>query len=284
INFNKAAGHIESKKSFLSVKHFFELIGGQLGLIGPVIFPLFIYCLYIGYKEWKQNDQISGLYIFAAIPLAFLCLILSFTRSVYANWPMPLYYSTLLLYAHLSHRQKQIKFSPSLISKGIKFNFFLLFIGHLIFTGNDFNIPIQYLPSKKLIVGESLGREVAKKMQENPFTMCNNNSKKPFILSEKYMNASLIAFYSNYPDLVFLADPSMPKLSQFDIWQNWKKQKGDNALLVFSSEEELQDFSPLFKSIQPLGKINTLYHDEVAGEFYFYLACDYSGKNLSNLQ
>jgi hypothetical protein len=286
INFTKLTGHFESKKrAYASGLHFFELIGGQLGLVGPIIFPILIYTLYVGYKEWRKGDVLAGLYVFCSLPLAVLCILMSLQKRVYANWPMPLYLSLIMLFAYLLNAGHLNKLNLKLLKKGLILNFSVLLISHLLFTGYSFGIPVNILPTKKLTIGRDLGKVVDQKIIDDGFSKCtsNGNSSSPIIISDKYTQASLIAFYSNHFDKVYVADPSEAKFSQFDLWQDWEKLNGTNALLVFSEENEVPYFYDLFDAIYPIGNSVINYGNKQIGKFNFFVACSYNGNKIPNV-
>ena len=282
INLAKAYGHMGNEKRKLGVGHFFELIFGQWGMLGPILFPLMVFICHKSYKNWRIGDFISGFYLCTFLPLVAVCLILSFQRSVYANWPMPIYLGVILLFAYFMSKQNQI--SEKLITKALTTNFVVLFLAHSIFTGSSFGLPAKILPSSKLTTGRDLGEMVNEKLQSSLFEQCNDGeSKPPFILTERYMDASLMAFYSTHADEIYLADPRRPRISQFDMWQNWESLKGRNALLVFASEEEIPGFESHFSKVVEHGLLTRSYDDQLIGKSFFYVACNFNGNDFSTL-
>ena len=285
INFGKAYGHMGNHKRNLGVGHFFELIFGQWGLMGPILFPVLLYVYFTSYKEWRLGDKISGLLIFSSLPLATLCLLVSFQRSVYANWPMPIYLNAIMLLGHFLNKRPDFKIK--LISRSLFLNFSVIILAHLLFTGKTFGLPAKILPTVKLITGSDLGKAVDERMSLENFNSCSKmestSETSPFILTERYKEASLIAFYSSHRDDVFLATLLEPKLSQFDIWQKWEDLKGKNALIVIANKKELEALSPLFSKISDAGEIERSYNGQLIGKTYFFIACNFNGANISNI-
>jgi 4-amino-4-deoxy-L-arabinose transferase-like glycosyltransferase len=78
-----------------------EFLGGQLGTLGPVLFPLIWYVTIQSLIQgWRQNDRPRFALAILALPTMVFFLKRGFQSKVEANWPQIAYLSVMPLVAH----------------------------------------------------------------------------------------------------------------------------------------------------------------------------------------
>jgi 4-amino-4-deoxy-L-arabinose transferase-like glycosyltransferase len=267
-------GHFNAHKSHFKLAHVAELVFGQWGLVGLIQFPLVMLALYRGVQCWRSGDMLAGLYVCSSIPLALVCFVLSFYRSVYANWPMPLFIGALLLTVHLLRIDPIFERKTIWFKRSIALNAFFLATVHLLFTGYCFGIPPRFLPSNKLVGWKLLGQTVDQ--------LIDNQS---FVIVEKYMIGSEIGFYSRFHPIILVHDPDVFRTTQFNFWAEGAQLQHHQALLVFQEPEEWLDFRRYFENIEPaaIPQLEIPYGSQIQRKFYLYQARNFIGTNLSTV-
>jgi len=91
-------GFKESQRS--SLGSFGEFIGGQLGTIGPLLFPaLWLIVFFTLWKAWRDNDEKRFFLASLAFPMMAFFAYNSLNSKVEANWPQVAYLSAIPLLA-----------------------------------------------------------------------------------------------------------------------------------------------------------------------------------------
>lgn len=277
VNFAHNAGHLVSHKhSGLQLKYFPELLGSQFALVGPILFPLFCWALWRGWKHYRnETDVLAGSLVFGAFPLLGLCFLVSFGKRVYANWPMPAYVYLAPLLAYLFHKRVLIIAKlRAWLGASLLLSIILLIPGYAVIFGVDFGVPAHKIPTKKLLGWDRLGGEVDRLLSE----VEQQDGEIPFVINNRYDSASAIAFYAKKGPRVFCAKLGDRRMNQYDIWGGWEEQKGRNALMVLRSEEAPPELERHFVSVEEIGE--PLMIDNFGEElrtFYFFLGRNYDG-------
>lgn len=273
-NFSHNADHVNAfKDGGLTLRYFFELIGGQIGLFG--LFAVFALALVVKQSitlAWR-GDTISKLWLSTLLPLLFLCVFVSFGKRVYANWPMPLYLSLMLLMVHLlSVSDTQSKKIEGLFKVGIALNLFFLAFSYSCFLGQTYSIPGNILPTKKLFGWREAGEHVS--------TLLTQYEKdSPVLIADSYGNASALTFYVKGRPRTYCANTDNRRMNQYDIWGGWEKLEGRNAVIVLRAEDAISSLKPYFSEIVPLSSFQTTYSGKVIREFFVFFGKNYSGSD-----
>lgn len=79
-------------------RNFGEYLGGQLGTLGPVLFPVlwFVVCR-SAWRSWRLNDEVRFILAWMALPTMLLFTRTATMAKVEANWPQVAYLSAFLL-------------------------------------------------------------------------------------------------------------------------------------------------------------------------------------------
>jgi undecaprenyl-diphosphatase len=252
VNFAHNSGHLlHDEGVYLTPRYFFELLGGQLALAGPLILLGSIWAVYASFC-WDRGSPKLLYFAASAAPVLVLVVLVSLTKRVYANWPLPFYVGGLLCLTHYydsagvrGERLRRL-YIPALCSSLV-----FTFLAHLVFLGFSWGVPGKYLPTKKL-VGWS---ELAQIVQEELNSWKKSEGAEPFLLAGHYGVASAISFYAQGRPYVRCAFLGQRRMNQYDIWdteERWHELRGRDALIVLKSADEIESLKPHFKEVKPL--------------------------------
>lgn len=196
---------------------FAEFLGGQAGIIGPILFVLFLMSLVYVLVKWKNVSlEEKFLWFAAVVPFAFFSLS-SLRNKVEANWPAFAYIPGILLVIGYYERTLKSK----------KWSRYIWRI-HWIYTGLVLALLLVYiyLPFmriKRHRTGEffgwdQLGKEAMQLAKENPGFM---------LAANRHQIASEIEFYSNQQVVCLNIEN---RSNQFDLWQAEDSLEGENFL------------------------------------------------------
>ena len=231
--FHNSRHLVKPEKFGFNPRYMFELIAGQIGLLGPIVALAFCYAVVWGLRERKLSENVlPSLWLFLSLPLLLVCLLVSLSKRVYANWPMPAYISLSLLFTFLiclgwsSLKEKRV-----MVFSSFALNLSALAFASILFLGHSFILPGSYLPTKKLVGWRSLGKHVGDLVSENQF-----------IVTDSYGAASAIAFYAPGKPQVTVAPSKTRRMNQYDIWTQWTDLTGRDALLVLKRKQANRGF------------------------------------------
>lgn len=278
VNFSHNAGHLmKSGGLSLSLIYLPELLLGQAGLVGPIIFAGLVYAMYRGVDNWRRGDIAAGVFLFSALPLALLVLGISITKRVYANWPLPIYIGALCLFIHLLSLRRigngQIN---RWIRSGLILSAAITLASHLPFLGYTLGLPGKILPSKKLVGWKQLGEITAGEVSSS----LGRGLGMPFVVSDDYEVVSSLAFYTNPRPEFYCAMLDDRRMNQYDVWGGWERLKGRNALVVLKSKDKMELMRPHFASLEPVGAQPVLqveYGGTLLREFFMFYGQSYDG-------
>jgi len=280
VNFSHNAGHLVKSEGFsISLLYLPELILGQAGLVGPIVFAGLVFALYRGISVWRRGDIAAGVFLFSALPLTVLVIGVSFLRRVYANWPLPIYIGALCLFLHLiSLRRINDGKINAWMRGGLILSAAITLASHLPFLGFTLGLPGKVLPSKKLIGWKELGGYMGSQVSQS----LGRNMGMPFVLGDDYEVVSALAFYTNPKPEFYCAKLDDRRMNQYDIWDGWERLKGRAALIVLKSPDRVELLRSHFASIEPLGSqpvMRVEYGGSLLREFYVYTGRGYDGSS-----
>lgn len=255
--------------------HFGRLVVEQVVYVGPIVLAGILLALWVGVKEWKQDDRVSGLLLFTAAPLGMLICVLSFFNPVYANWTIPVYISGLLLLAYLvaNYRIVSTRVS-SLIRPGILLSACITGLAHLAFFGVDLGIHPSLLPTGKLFGWSELTRSV----DENVEKVRRETGHAPFVLTTDYQIASEISFYSKSASPVLCTHPGAGRMNQYDIWGGLDAMRGRSAIVISQDPADEVALQPRFAELHALsGELPIVAHEKTLRTFRLYKGVAWNG-------
>ncbi len=243
---------------------FFEFLGGQLGLVGPVLFLIFLAALVTIAASWKKRSlQEKYLWCLSSVPFLFF-LFSSLQKKVEANWACFAYVPGILLAMTFYERAMKRKSWGRGLWKAnwiLKAFVLVLLLIHVY-------IPILPIPLEKdrtndFYGWEELGQEAARLASEHPDLAPAAN---------RYQIASEIIFYSDLP-LVCLNIDSRP--NQFDLWQKGRQLAGKDYLFFDDRSKPKESIVNAFERFEYLTTIPMKRGDKIFDEIQVYKAYNY---------
>lgn len=280
VNFYHNSGHVYSGKSKgITLSYLLELFVGQAALATPFIFVGICFAIYHSLKTFKKKDYQQNFFLLSSVVILSLVVIISLFKRVYANWAMPAYISGLLLLTHCLN-VSTISIKPRLIKLGIALGFFMTALVHLPLFDITLGLPGKILTTNKLYGWSKL----AKAVDENTIQYFKGKENEIFFLTDQYMIASEISFYSLYHPMVYVTYLDDRRMNQYDIWHknsHWQSLKGKDAIVVLISPERANILSKKFQSLEPAYPKSSLiieYSGSTIRQHYFYIGRNYNGE------
>lgn len=204
--------------TFFSPASIWKFIGGQLGIVTPVL--LMLLCVSLR-DAWRDRDDNSWLLGCMSAPLLLFFVALSVVTDVEANWVAPAYLSALVLAAKRLHRGESSFFVALLLIPGWSLNVVAHFPALLPSIG--IHLPVRLDPTARLAGWSELGSAVGRARAGEP--------EDTFLMSESYQVASALAFYTPGQPRVFNINLGR-RMNQYDVWGGLEEQIGRDGLYV----------------------------------------------------
>ncbi|MCX5645006.1 MAG: glycosyltransferase family 39 protein [Phycisphaerae bacterium] len=222
VMFRHDLGHTAMAQGWsLSPRNFLEFVGGQLGVVTPILAVLILYLL----VRRRCQDPFC---FWMTIPLLIGFLLKSLQGKVQPNWPLTAWLAGLIPLADFlvhHYRPRSIN-QKRLVSAGLIIAAVATLFLHLPFLTLNLPWPGRSNPFRKLIGWRQLGTEV---------TQIAQGMNRPFVFSDYYMIASELAFYTDGHPTVYCVNLGR-RMNQYDIWAGLDKLVGRDAVYVAQSE------------------------------------------------
>lgn len=264
--------------SWIVPRYLGDYLLGQLALLSPIVFCLFLALLGQSRRIWRdaQSAWINRYLWLTAMPVFLLFALLSTHTRVEGNWPAFGYLGAVLLIA-ATYRKRPI-WRWALITAGAMS---LVVLIQVVF-------PLIPLPSKADRIAKEFGdwRPVGRAVAEAVAELADSKTgdAPPFIFALKYQTASQVAFYTpGRPQTVAINKDRRP--NTYDYWWTDEMLTGRNAIGVIAHDgmHEWQ-LGRFFESVDPPKRV-TLYDSRRGWDgrckplktLYIYQACGFKG-------
>jgi len=252
-----------------------EFLAAQLGLVGPVFFILMLCAVVWGYQCWRKGDELAGFHLFCFTGLLVVCVFLSLTKRVYANWAFPAYCSGIFLVAHLyvvsSKRRQAIQ---RWFSRGLALNVVIMTLATIPLFGQTFGVPGKILPTKKLVGWNNLGEQVSRVVLQQQ----QQTGDMLAIASDNYGVASELSFYVDGHPRTYGMSLGDRRMNQYDLWGGWQELKGRDILMVIKDREDIGSYSAHFAQVERLTDVvETKYGGDLLHKFTLFIGRNYDG-------
>ena len=221
VMFRHDLGHTAMAQGWsLSPRNFLEFVGGQLGVVTPILAVLILYLL----VRRRCQDPFC---FWMTIPLLIGFLFKSLQGKVQPNWPLTAWLAGLVPLADfLVHHYRPLSVNHKrLVSAGLIIAAVATLFLHLPFLTLNLPWPGRSNPFRKLIGWKQLGTEVARIAQ---------GMNEPFVFSDYYMIASELAFYTDGHPTVYCVNLGR-RMNQYDIWAGLDALAGREAIYIAQS-------------------------------------------------
>jgi undecaprenyl-diphosphatase len=240
-----------------SVFKLLEYVGGQLGVITPLLFLAFVY--YTAWGFYHAGRQGISEYLYLALMswpiLIFFGLSTLRGEVAEANWPAPAYIAGIVLMLmvfrqHFSERSGHRKFVY--IGVGLALVLNLLIYVHLFIP----TIPIspRYDPTKQFHGWRELGTKINSYIQQYPW------QEGYFLVAERITIVAEAVFYTGnkYIGLDFFTP------EEYTFLRNVDQLKGKNAIILIHDLEDarIKRYEPYFEEVVVLGKNTSKFRGE----------------------
>jgi undecaprenyl-diphosphatase len=240
---------------------------GQLGVVGPVLFPLFVLSIWQALAGRVAPEHRRAIHFMLCIGLGMVLSIFmaSLRTNPGANWVCPAYF-TLVMAAAVVFRER---WSSSRAWRGaivaaVMINGLLLCLAYqsewiyrpAMALADVLNKPIHVAaldPTARVKGLEELGKRVSRE------AMAADDS---FILAHDYSTTALLAFYvkgqpRTYCVGPYLSDPKHQQaLSQYDLWDDRRLDQsglvGRSAIYVGPMTDELREAFESVRALEPV--------------------------------
>lgn len=257
ITLRHTAHHIEpvGTNPLDHLKTFGEFIGGQLGLLTPIVgLLLLLLILTLLLKPLCWSRQIKFLFSFGAVGLlAFAGL--SFKQRINPNWPAAFYPAAFLLLAAWGKEQVSAGFYDGMrrwFVPGIKLGIAFTFIAYLL----PFVMQLSFLtlgekdPTYRIKGWKEMGQQVSATLQQQP------RPEQTFILSKARKYSAEMAFYvPGHPKTYKWPGNPLRVNSQYELWPGPVDKFGWDALILLNADTLLPaDLAEAFVDVVDLGE------------------------------
>jgi 4-amino-4-deoxy-L-arabinose transferase-like glycosyltransferase len=221
------------------LKRLGDMIGGQAGLVSPILFVLFCIAVVRGLRR-NASDAAFMLATIAAFTFLFFCF--SATRQrVEANWPAPAYIAAIPLLGALNGGAR--------LERWLRAGIWLAgVVSVVVYLHAAF--AVLPLPPRKDPIARSAGwGELANALDVAMRRAALTDRATSWIAADRYQDASEIAFHLPSHPTTFSLNLS-GRSNQFDLWPGFAEtaHTGD-ALLV--AVDETADTNPIILRLAP---------------------------------
>jgi undecaprenyl-diphosphatase len=276
--------------------NFFELIGSQIGVLGPVIVALMtggiVYTLGARDEREPRVPQLRML-VWLGVPFFVLTALSSLVTKAQVNWPAPAYFTLMILAAY--YLATRMRNPPS-------WKRWRLCIYATIAIGAAL-VPIVHDPSLLFPPIRLINRALPRKMQMKPGPMLTKiagwqilgehvgrelSTLGPgaFVLCDDYMQTAETAFYTPgqprtyYAGSYYISDPK--RMTQYDVWPDRRLDEtspliGLDAIYVGKGGEVPPEIPSAFARIQKLDEIPVVVRGELVKSFKLWRCYNFKG-------
>lgn len=245
-----------------------DLLGGQLGLVTPILFFLCIAAVVRAFRKPRDGVRVvlAGIAVFCA-----MFFVYSATRkSVEANWPAIAWLPTLILLASAAKGERSRWERRGVWLAGTLTVIALL---HVV-------APFLPLPARRDPVSKAHGwRELAAAVD----SVRSLSATAPPVAANRYQDAAMLAFHlRGHPDVYALNLGA--RSNQYDIWERFadRAEVGSDMILVLAEAQEglpvaIRHLDSHFAEAQIGPLVDLRRGDEVVGTRRIWLLTDWAG-------
>lgn len=234
------AGNSGSAASVL--KHVGMFWGGQLGVVSPILFGLYVWA-FVRLAARARHDR-DALLLFLSGGLLFgFYVIVSFVRKPEANWPAAAYTAAAIALAWVWEERERTPGMRRLLTAGLALGLVMGIAprtADLAYAasarwagpGREDRLRIAGLsidpdkdPTNELYGARELGAAISRQLDAEA-------GAPPFIFSDRYQTTALSAFYTRGRPRTFCMNPGGQRYNQYDLWGGWQDLVGRDGIFV----------------------------------------------------
>ncbi len=259
----------------LSLKTVFHFLGGQLGVMTPLLGAFCLAAPLIAWQQWRKRNTDSQNFLFLACfsgPILIFFLMLSFHKNVYANWPAPAYPASLAILAGWAVQKLAAKrrlLTTRWILAVLLSAALLTLTVHLESAWSVLPLKGRAAQSMDRIRGWSgIGTETGRRLEG----LNKSGGAVPFLAARRYQLAGILSFYTPGRPEVQLFARNVPARNQYRFWNRAPELYGRDALYVCEHAWEIDHIRSRFLSLEPLEPFIVRQGPRLIREIRFYHA------------
>ncbi|HEX8325239.1 MAG TPA: glycosyltransferase family 39 protein [Tepidisphaeraceae bacterium] len=196
------------------IAHFGELLGGQVGLLNPIVFAFIVGGVWTVLRHQRRERLLYLLCV--ALPFFGFVTLVTLRKNTEPNWPAPTYFTLMPLAAWFvaRHWPRTRGWLIGAIGVGVG-AMIVLHYSTLLYPVVKVP-PRQWDASARLVGGEAIGQAVSAQLKTlGPDAM---------VICDKYYDAGLMAFYVDGRPKTFCSGAyaknpdERDRLTQYDMW------------------------------------------------------------------
>lgn len=213
ITFKHVAGQSSGSSSFNGVKSIGNFVGGQIGVVGLVVFPFMLWVWLrmpkYRYSQSSVQKRMMLLWWFSA-PLFLFFLMKSLGSKVQPNWPVLSIWGGLMLLACWIVFESRVR--KKILYAGMAFSLMVTIVAHdtHIVRQLGVDLPFKKDPLKPALGWRGLGDSLSQ--------MADKIAGEKVILTTRYQTASELSFYMKDNPYVIYYNPGHRRQNQYDLW------------------------------------------------------------------
>jgi 4-amino-4-deoxy-L-arabinose transferase-like glycosyltransferase len=268
VMFGHSKGHFEHKDALSFAQHLkdsLDFLLYQVLLVSPILFAVVvIVSVHAAIKFKTLTSQQRFLWLTGPL-LLLVILVLSLLQKVQGNWPMPFYFSGLILlagYWQAGAWQKTLKFGLGLGYLMVVMTCILPLLLQLFNLQNTAFDPTKRFKNwQQVAVNIHQQRLIAQPDLHDTFVVA---------LGHRYLASQLGFYLADHPP-VYRFDTSGQVLTQYEVWEGPLKFVGKNAFVISESADQVPaDLKSAFASFRLVAEIAN--PNKANASYFLYLA------------
>jgi len=260
----------------ISLKHFFEFIGSQIGIVTPLLFFIVIYGAIRNYSSQLTAHSSRFLFWFW-VPILGLYFLKSLQGKVQANWAMPAYVTAFIAATDFFLKKDALKRGLKILLSAAMFVAFLVTaVSHY---PEFLNLSVKMDPTSRLRGWKELGI----KAEEVYNSIKASKNKNVFVFSDKYQVASELAFYMPGRPRTYCVNLGR-RMNQYDIWGGFDNLSGFDAIFVRIDNENFpEELKNAFDSYE-MEKFIVQRKNNILRKYIIFKCYNYKGLRSKNIE
>lgn len=244
----------------------FELY--QMLLVTPIMYPVILVISWQGGCKFKQLTPKQQFLLLSGPLILAVIIVLSLIQKVQGNWPIPLYFSALILLAGQCAEGKWQKILPAGLITGSAMVLLTYLLPLLIQVFNLHHTAVD--PTYRFRHWHELAAAIHTERQT-----IHSDQKPAFILTlgHRYLTSELAFYLPDHPK-AFRYEPSGRVTSQYEVWPGPVNYIGKPGLIIaeLSSEQIPAELKSAFQSFKEVATVANPMNKK--SPYHLYLGTD----------
>jgi 4-amino-4-deoxy-L-arabinose transferase-like glycosyltransferase len=290
--------------------NFFELVGSQLGVLGPGVAVILGGAIAFAWRQRLKTpatevarpraDRAAMLLLWMGLPVFVLCILGSIRSKMQVNWPAAAYFSWMILAGYFLATRMQslaswrrwrvwvwvavvfgVAFAPIAHDTSLLYPVVPWFNGVF---GKKKNIDVQAIDiTYKLKGWRQLGQRVSRELARV--------REGAFVIGDDYMKTAELAFYVDKQPRTYCVGPYVTDLkdrkrrTQYDVWPDRNlarpELRGKDAIYVGYMNDDIQR---AFSSVEELPDEEIFQRGQKVRRFKVYRCRDFNGMQIQEAE